>query len=277
MSRYGVFFHHVVCAAREQGCSLETMLDAIRAWGIGYVELDRDDVGTADGDIQHLGRMLQTHGLQPSSIYGFYSWQRPGTQPQADDLLLRQAHLLECPRVMLVPGFFEGDAAQELQRMQDSTCAMAELAAAQGLTATIECFDDSRSPIATIRGMEGFLQAAPRLHVTLETGNFLFSGDDVLQAQQRFQGRISHVHLKDRFLPERSPGVAPTGEPKVAATGQLMYPCAVGQGHIPMGQVLAELDKQAYGGVMTMEHFGVPSYTEAIKASITWLKERENQ
>lgn len=276
MNRYGVFYHHVARAASELGCPVEQMLDTIRAWGIEYVELDREAVGQEDGHIRQMGSMLENHGLRPSSIYGFYSWQRPGPLPTADDLLLRQAEMLDCQRVMLVPGFFEEHTGEELARMQDASCAMAELAAARGVTATIECFDDSRSPIATIRGMEGFLQAAPKLFVTLETGNFLFSGDDVLEAQQRFQGCIRHVHLKDRFLPELSPEVKPTGEAKTAATGQVMYPCAVGQGHIPMETVLKGLEADAYPGVMTIEHFGVPSYAKAIEASITWLKAREN-
>lgn len=281
MERYSVFYHHIRCAAQEKGCTVERMLEAIRQWGIQYVELDRDDVGADEASIRQLGRMLHRHDLQPSSIYGFYAWEQADQLPAADDLLLRQAHLLDCKRVMLIPGFHAdlADASlcqRENARMQASTCRMAELAAAQGLEATIECFDDSRSPIATIAGMADFLQAAPHLGVTLETGNFLFSGDDVLEAQQCFAGRIRHVHLKDRFLPELSPSLNPTGEPKTAVTGQVMYPCAVGHGHIPMTQVLDELERQGYQGIMTIEHFGVPSYAEAIRDSVTWLKERKH-
>lgn len=272
MLGYGVFYHHVVQAAGEKGWPVERMLEAVRAWGIRYVELDRDDVGARDGDIRRFGRMLEACGLQPSNLCGFYNWQRPGPLPGADDLLLRQAALLGCRRVMLVPGFLEEGTGAELSRMQEATCAMAEAAAGQGMTPTIECFDDSRSPIATMAGMEGFLQAAPALQVTLEAGNFLFSGEDVLLAQERFRGRIRHVHLKDRFLPQLSPEVTPTGEPKTAVTGQVMYPCAVGHGHIPMERLLAGLDREHYSGIMTIEHFGVPSYAKAIEDSITWLK-----
>lgn len=280
MEQYGVFYHHIRCAAQEKGCTVERMLEDVRRWGIQYVELDRDDVGANENDIRRLGRMLHSHDLQPSSIYGFYAWEQTDHLPIADDLLLRQAQMLGCKRVMLIPGFYTDPANASLcQRenacMQASTCRMAELAAAQGLTATIECFDDGRSPIGTIAGMAEFLQAAPYLGVTLETGNFLFSGDDVLEAQQRFAGRIRHVHLKDRFLPERSPNLAPSGEPTTAVTGQVMYPCAVGHGHIPVAQVLDELERQGYQGVMTIEHFGVPSYAEAIRDSVTWLKERK--
>lgn len=282
MSQYSVFFHHVRCAAQERDCSIEHMLEDIRAWGIQYVELDRDNVGADESAIRQLGQRLRSHDLQPSSIYGFYSWEKPGELPTADDLLLRQAQLLGCKRVMLIPGFHANPADAALCRdenahMQAAVRCMTELAADLGLETTIECFDDERSPIATMAGMECFLQAAPLLGVTLETGNFLFAGEDILEAQQRFAGRIRHVHLKDRFLPQRTPELPPAGEPKTAVTGQVMYPCAVGHGHIPMGQVLDRLDSLGYQGIMTIEHFGVPSYEKSIKDSITWLKAREHK
>lgn len=280
MNQYSVFFHHVRCAAEETHRTIDQMLEIIRSWGIGYVELDRDDLTANEQCLADMKAMLHRHDLRPSSIYGFYGWDHENALPTGDDLLLRQAQLLDCQRIMLIPGFHAdvGNAPQcyeENARMQAATCVMADLAAERGLTATIECFDDARSPIATISGMADYLSAAPSLGVTLETGNFLFSGDDILQAQQQFADRIRHVHLKDRFLPQRSPSTIPTGEPKTSLQGLQMYPCPVGYGHIPISQVLSELERRQYSGIMTIEHFGVPSYEQAIRQSITWLKERK--
>ncbi|MBQ8200361.1 MAG: sugar phosphate isomerase/epimerase [Clostridia bacterium] len=281
--KYSVFHHHICRAAEEKGCTVDDMFSEVHAWGIDYVELDRDAIGTEDAEILALSRQLKKHGLQPSSIYGFYDWAR-GDMPGEDDLLLRQAALLDCPRIMIIPGFYSDLANQEQcsvekARMISGTRRIVALAAARGLTVTIECFDDARSPIATIEGMAAFLQAVPQLQVTLETGNFRFSGDDILVAQQRFRDRIRHVHLKDRFLPAQSEDsmgqTLQTGAPVTAATGELLFPCAVGQGHIPIAQVISTLVQQRYDGVMTIEHFGVASYAAAIRASIDWLKERE--
>lgn len=276
---YSVFHHHICQAAQETGRTLNEMLAQVRAWGITHVELDRDAVGCEDARILALARQLQENNLQPSSIYGFFHW-GDGSLPDADDLLLHQAALLGCPRVMVIPGFWtdptdKARCAQETAAMLAATRRYTELAAQQGVTVTIECFDDARSPIATIAGMAEFLSAAPLLMVTLETGNFRFSGDDILVAQQRFCDRVRHVHLKDRFLPALSPAIAPAGDPVTAVTGEVMYPCAVGHGHIPIGQVISELHRQGYAGVMAIEHFGAASYAEAIRASITWLKAKE--
>lgn len=282
---YSVFYHHICCAAEEKGCSVDDMLAEVYASGIRYVELDRDVVGAADADILALSQRLARQGLAPSSIYGFYDWGKADNLPAADDLLIRQAVLMGCGRIMVIPGFYSDvsdadNCRMEKKRMIAGMQRMVELASAKGLTVTIECFDDVRSPIATIAGMAEFLQAVPGLMVTLETGNFLFSGDDILQAQQLFRERVRHVHLKDRYLPAREE--APqlerlTGSPVTAVTGKVLYPCAVGQGHIPMAEVIGNLAAWGYDGVMTIEHFGVASYADAIRSSIEWLKERENR
>lgn len=282
--KYSVFYHHICCAAQELCCTVEDMMEKVRQWEIGYVELDRDAVGADEQQALALGRMMARHGLQPSSIYGFYDWGGESPMPDEDDLLLRQARWLGCERVMVIPGFYAdlSDAARcekEKARMIEGTRQLVALAKARGITVTIECFDDARSPIATIRGMAEFLEAVPDLMVTLETGNFRFSGDDILEAQQVFRDRVRHVHLKDRYLPAQVEGEIPAqrlaGDPATAVTGEVMYPCAVGHGHIPMETVLDELVRWRYEGIMTIEHFGAASYAEAIKDSVDWLKGRE--
>lgn len=278
--KYSVFHHHICEAARETGCTVSEMMRTVRSWGIGYAELDRDAVGADDDAIRAFARLLEEGGLLPSSIYGFYSWQEEGCIPAEDDLLLRQAELLGCPRVMIIPGFCTDptDAEKcsaEKARMISGMQKLAAMAAARGITPTIECFDDARSPIATIEGMAEFLRAVPELMVTLETGNFLFSGDDILEAQYRFADRIAHVHLKDRFLPRLAQDVVPAGDATTAVTGEVMYPCAVGHGHIPMETVLRRLHGAGYDGCLAIEHFGAADYAGTIRASIDWLKEKE--
>ena len=278
--KYSVFYHHICEAARETGRNVDEMLLLARSWGIGYVELDRDAIGARGGDILGLCDQLTRCGMAPSSIYGFYSWQEEGSVPAEDDLLLWQAQLLECPRVMVIPGFYTDPAdaekcREEKARMIAGMQKLCAMAAARGITPTIECFDDARSPIATIAGMAEFLAAVPELKVTLETGNFLFSGDDILEAQHRFAGAIAHVHLKDRFLPRLSPDITPPGDRTVAVTGEVMYPCAVGHGHIPMDTVLRRLSGAGYDGILTIEHFGAADYAQTIRDSIDWLKAQE--
>lgn len=279
---YSVFYHHICQAAEEENHSLEEMLSEVKSLGFDYVELDRDAIGADDQQILALSQLAK-HGLQPSSIYGFYDWGH-SSLPDEDDLLLRQARLMGCKRVMVIPGFYtdltdpqqcSAEKAGMIAGMQQFVRRAGEM----GITVTIECFDDARSPIATIAGMAEFLDAVPQLYVTLETGNFIFSGDSILEAQQRFCQRVRHVHLKDRWMPECTADAMPpeirSGSPATAVTGRLLYPCAVGQGHIPIPQVISGLAQADYEGILTVEHFGVSSYASAIRDSIRWLKELE--
>lgn len=279
--RYSVFYHHICCAAEEQGCSLDEMLEQVRLYGIEYVELDRDDVGAGDNGGRKLFQRLKAHDLKPSSIYGFYDLGNPNRRVTRDDLLLHQAQYMSCDKIMVIPGFYsalrnaeccDGERAQMLEECQKLT----EYAGELGITVTIEDFDDEKSPISTISGMKQFLDYIPKLQVTLDTGNFIFQGEDVEEAQQTFSGRISHVHLKDRYLPMLQAGILPEtmrlAECKEAVNGTRLYACAVGAGHIPIRSVVGKLEASGYDGILTIEHFGVPSYADAIRDSVNWLK-----
>jgi len=279
--QYSVFYHHICQAAKETNRTVEEMLDTIRAWGVTHVELDRDQIGSTEEEIRAFGDMLRRHDVKPSNICGFYAWDKIGEEPEKEALHIRQAQLLGCKRIMVIPGFYSGDEgkrAQEKAQMIEGTKRLVARAQEAGLTVTIECFDNASSPIATIAGMEEFLAAAPGLYVTLETGNFRFSGEDILQAQARMRGKVRHVHLKDRYLPASEGGAVPEhlkgGQPTTAATGEVMYPCAVGQGHIPVAMVLEGLKADGYEGVATIEHFHVASHAKAIRESIEWLLAR---
>lgn len=89
--------------------------------------------------------------------------------------------------------------------MPEAMSVFCDRAAQEGLTVTIEDFDDAASPISTMEGMKWFTDRLPLLRVALDTGNFFYSGEDVLQALELFADRIVHVHCKDRLTGEQGP------------------------------------------------------------------------
>jgi len=151
----------------------------------------------------------------------------------------------------------------ELSRMVRGMKRLSELAKENGLTLTIEDYDDAMSPIATIGGMKIFLDAIPDLKVAFDTGNFAFSGDDVLDAKRELLNRTKHVHLKDRLWSRTG-----TGDPKECPDGTLLWPCAVGDGDLPIKEILQELRAIGYDGYAMAEFFGAASYAELIEKSI---------
>lgn len=280
--KIGTFFHHIRMASAERGESLDKTLGLIRDLGYVAAELDADDLDGAE--------LLKDHDIAVSSIYRQYSW-RDGIDEARMMEHIELAKKLGTDMIMAIPGLFSeeawkcldgkilgakgaiGDMAQlmcrddilsvELSRMIQGMKKLSELAKENGLTLTIEDYDDAMSPIATIGGMKIFLDTIPDLKVAFDTGNFAFSGDDVLDAKREFIGRTRHVHLKDRLWTRTG-----TGDPKECPDGTLLWPCAVGDGDLPIKEILQELNTIGYDGYAMAEFFGAASYAELIEKSI---------
>ncbi len=284
-----VFFHHIQEAAIQENISIDEMLGKVTEWGITAVEMDRDEIGETEEAIQRRKNLLDGHGLKVSGIYGHYSWQKNGhwtdrrRNRELEKIHLLQAKILQPAQIMPIPGFFEqqGGSGDERKRMIDGMRNFTERAGKQGTTVSIEDFDNELSPIATIEGMSSFADAIPDLKITLDTGNFFFSDQNVLKAEEHFTNRIVHVHLKDRkVIPADILGSMSEKERKKqgdsldTVSGVPMFPCAVGDGCIPMEEVLRRLRERSYQGYLSIEHFGAPSYYEAIRRSAEWLNAR---
>lgn len=284
--KIGTFFHHIRMASAERGESLDETLEWLRGLGYEAAELDADDLDGAE--------LLKDHDIAVSSIYRQYRW-RDGIDEARMMEHIELAKKLGTDRIMAIPGLFSekackcldgrilgakgaiGDMAQlmcrddilsvELSLMVQGMKKLSELAKENGLTLTIEDYDDAMSPIATIGGMKIFLDAIPDLKVAFDTGNFAFSGDDVLDAKREFIGRTRHVHLKDRLWTRTG-----TGDPKECSDGTLLWPCAVGDGDLPIKEIMQELRAIGYNGYAMAEFFGAASYSELIEKSIENLK-----
>ncbi len=290
--KISVFFHHVLVSAKEQGCSIGEVLDQIHALGATMVEVDRQDVGRGIGAAEDLKILLNRHGMGVSSIYDFYEWDR-NPEDIHEDLQLRMAEVLGAEKMMIIPGFYTLTAAgstdesiavaekqkkKEFEQMLESTKTLSRRAAEAGIIPIIEDFDDERSPIGTTAQIQKFLTEIPELAFTLDTGNFMFHGEDVLTAMGLFKNRMKHVHFKDhRVLTDEENHTMKTvekfalGECKNAVDGTGLYPCAIGDGCVPIETVLDRLKESQYDGVVAIEHFCVPNYTESLKRSLQWV------
>lgn len=262
MIQFGTFFHHIRQASAERGESLDKTLAWVREIGYAAAELDADDL---DGT-----EYLKPQCIAVSSIYKQYRWKDMIDEKQMEDhisLALR----LGSKKIMPIPGLFSenGNRDEELKYMLEGMNRLADLAKENGLIIMIEDYDDDLSPIATIEGMKVFLNHVPDLKVAFDTGNFAFSGDDVMEADRQFHDKTVHLHLKDRLW--SCEGI---GDPKKCADGRILWPCAVGDGDIPMFEILQGFRNTGYDGYAMAEFFGAASYADAIKQSIENLKGR---
>ena len=256
----GTFFHHIREASGERGESLEDTI----AWalGLGYTaaELDADDLTGTE--------FLSKKGMQVSSIYRNYGWGN-GIDISGMEDHIRLAQRLGAGRIMAIPGLCSDKSfdSGELERMHEGMLKLSALARENGLILTIEDYDNAFSPIATMGGMKTFLDADPDLKVALDTGNFIFSGEDILSAEELFRTRVAHVHLKDRLWSR-----AGEGDVLVSTNGLKLYPCAVCDGDIPIYTVLRNLADAGYDGYVMAEFFGSKSYSLNMERSAENLK-----
>lgn len=97
---------------------------------------------------------------------------------------------------------------------------------------------------------------SPALGLTLDTANFFVNGVDPVEAARRLSGKIFHTHLKDakKF---------PNGSHKGTA---------LGEGDVPIREVVEELKRQGYEGWFCIEYEGEEDPDIGLRKSVEFLK-----
>ena len=264
--RLSVFFDHILQAKEQTGKSLEELLAGVRNAGIEAVEINL----TYLCEHSDVWNVLKAAGLGVSCIYEFYD------MGHSDETEKAKKHVdtavsVGAKRILIVPGFLAGEASKEMQKcmpvkenivaffeenkeikgMAEGLSFAAKYGKEKGVTVTVEDFDGLDSPLAGMYGIHWFLQQVPELMYTLDTGNFLFYGEDVLEAFALLKDRIAHVHCKDR-------------QPETNASVQ------TGTGYIPFTEIIDRL-KENYEGFLAIEHFDVEGQEECIRGSAEFL------
>ena len=266
--KLSVFFDHILQAQEQTGKSVEELLAGVRAAGIGAVEINLSYLC----EHPEVWDALKAATLGVSCIYEFYDMGHYDETEKAKKHV-NTAVSVGAKRILVVPGFLSGEASlqmqkampvkenivdffesnDEIKRMAEGLSFAAKYGAEKGVIVTVEDFDGLDSPLAGMYGIQWFLQQVPGLRYTLDTGNFLFYGENVLDAFELLKERIAHVHCKDR-------------QPETNASVQ------TGTGYIPFAEVLEKLKKQDYDGFLAIEHFDVAGQEECIRGSAEFLR-----
>ena len=269
--KVSVFFDHILQAQEQTGKSLEELLKGVYQAGIEAVEINLDYLGS-HGELLDL---FQQTGLKVSCIYEFYDMGR-SEEMEKVHRHIETAVKAGAERILVVPGFLEGDAAERMQnaipkeqtaeeffdshpeilRMKEGLSHAAVSGKEKGVLVTVEDFDDRNSPLSGMHGIQWFLKQIPELSYTLDTGNYLFYGESVLDALELLKERIVHVHCKDRRRGDNAS-------------------VRIGSGYIPFEEILKKLRLQGYDGYFAVEHFDVPEQEVCIRQSVDFLKKLE--
>ena len=268
--KLGIFYHHVREAAKAEGVSIGEMLDYVKSLGIDYLEMDMDNAS----DIEGTASLVKEHGFTASNICVMYPWQKDASE-MLEGVQIRMAKAFGADKIMPIPGLYTGEDSEkvkELDRMIDGMSALSDKAKEVGLSICIEDYDNALSPIASMEGMKFFCDYVPDLKVAFDTGNFEFYCEDAWEAYELLKDKIIHVHLKDRAQKKVT-----EGHPKEKLDHSFMYPCAVGDGDIPVAKIVKDLLRSGYDGIFTIEHYDVEDYKTAITRSVAYLKTLESE
>lgn len=273
--RLSVFFDHILQAKEQTGKTLEELLQGVKSAGIEAVEINLEYL------VNHkeIFDLLKKVGLAVSCIYEFYEMGQRNEEEKAQKHI-ETAILVGAGRILVVPGFLQGEYSKVMQekmadqdaienfmsqnseicRMTEGLSYIAKLGEKEGVVVTVEDFDDLNSPLSGMYGIGWFLKQIPQLRYTLDTGNYLYNGEQVLDALNLHKEKITHVHCKDR-------------EPKTNASVES------GKGYIPFEEIIHRLKEQNYKGYLAIEHFDVADQEGCMKRSACFLQrmcEEEN-
>lgn len=271
MARIATFYDHILDIARQEHLFTVDAMKLARELGVEAVEASANNVLGREDEI---GQELAMADMEIATIPAYFDFGRDSDVEKQATPLLEAAQYLGAPKLLVIPGFFgEGDSPEEREvqtvRMEEGINRLTDLALDYGVSLVMEDYDSQLAPFSTMGGIRRFLDRCPGLSCALDSGNFRFAGEDVLEAYQLLRDRIDHVHLKDRAFTQ-SNGEGAT----VAVDGVALYPAPVGGGELPLEELMSRLKQDGYDGTYTIEHYGSNATLEYLRKSMEWVKAR---
>jgi len=288
--RLSVFFDHILQAEEQTGKHIPELLAEVKKAGISAVEINRTYLLEHPATLE----MLETAGLQVSCIYEFYALER-GRETEKARRHIEIARKTKAGKILIVPGFFSVEAeefvncvpdrekvwdylshSEKAQRMADGLREIVEMAGSRNIadtpiTVVIEDFDDRNSPIACVSGMQWFAEQVPGLCFTFDTGNFIIHGENIFAAWEELKDKVVHVHCKDRKISSDKP--LQTQKNATPDIKECYLPAAVGEGCIPIKELVYKMKEYGYRGYLAIEHFDAADQEVYMQKSAANLQE----
>lgn len=288
--RLSVFFDHILQAEEQTGKHIPELLAEVKKAGISAVEINCTYLLEHPATLE----MLETAGLQVSCIYEFYALER-GRETEKARRHIEIARKTKAGKILIVPGFFSVETeefvncvpdrekvwdylshSEKAQRMADGLREIVEMAGSRNIadtpiTVVIEDFDDRNSPIACVSGMQWFAEQVPGLCFTFDTGNFIIHGENIFAAWEELKDKVVHVHCKDRKISSDKP--LQTQKNATLDIKECYLPAAVGEGCIPIKELVYKMKEYGYRGYLAIEHFDAADQEAYMQKSAANLQE----
>ena len=262
-----VFYNHVEEAMRQENLTLEEIASKIKEHGITGLEFDYYDLVKKGYFDVEFANKLKDLGIPVAGAYVNFDW---GNKPFDNSYkkIYKNLQSIGVKYSLAIPGMVRDGADKEkyMKRMAKVLKKAVMYAKKCGIQVLMEDFDDYHAPFSTSEGMLYFMKEVPGLKIAFDTGNFYYSDEDAFKVLPKFIDDTEYVHCKDRSLE-----VKDGEEPKPNINGVNMYSSAVGEGVIPMKDILMKLKEHGYKGTYAIEHFGSMHHLRDMIASADYL------
>ena len=266
--KISVFAEHLFEAAEQEKMPFTDILKKAKDMGVNAVELDYARLGQDDT----LPDVLRQHGLDIACTYAFLDFSHNDDMSYATKIVdTLKKH--DIKRLMAIPGFISDDDDVNIctERMYRCMNRLSEMCYENGIELCLEDFDDKSAVFSTTDGLLGFIDNVSGLGCAFDTGNFIYSCEDALDAFEKLKEKIVHLHCKDRSFTHKD-----GEEPKLTLDGRELYSSPVGCGEMPIKTITEALLKSGYNGYFAVEHFGSQNQLSDIEKSVNNLKEWYN-
>mgnify|MGYP002515402839 FL=1 len=285
-----VFFDHILQAEEQTGKHIPELLAEVKKAGISAVEINRTYLLEHPETLE----MLEAAGLQVSCVYEFYALER-GRETEKARRHIEIARKAKAGKILIVPGFFSVETedfvkcvpdrqkvwdylshSEKALCMADGLREIVEMAGSRNvadtpITVVIEDFDDRNSPIACVSGMRWFAEQVPGLCFTFDTGNFIIHGEDIFAAWEELKNKVVHVHCKDRKISAEQ--LLQAHENEIPDIKECYLPSAVGEGCIPIKELVHKMKEYGYRGYLAIEHFDAADQETYMQKSAANMQE----
>ncbi len=263
------FFDHLLSASQETKLSVKAI--AQQCVTAGITGLDILDCHLTS-EKRYLLEECRSCGMTVSSFVSFSDFAHDPSASRAEQIL-KQAISIGAPIILAVPGYLnEGENRQAaMEKTLSALDMLCSRAKRYGITVGVEDFDDRRVPVTDTAELKWYLDRIPTLSCILDTGNFLYCGEDTLTAYESLKSRITRqIHCKDRTF-----RFCPGADPLQTTDGKTVYGTAVGEGEVPIGSVLTDAFLNGFDGTVTIEIFGISDQLGGLLRSAEYITERK--
>ncbi len=241
-----VFGNHIEAMATQEGISMEEATKMV-------VEMGYKGVDVFVGVNPETLAIYDKAGLKHSCCIAIVDL-TVEDHPEVAEQIVEFMKTNKFDKLMLVPGFISEDITKpELKVIYKRIARFAHMIEVEGFKVMAEDYDDVHSLCYDRKALDRMFKEVPSLYHTFDTGNYAFSGDDIMKAAKHFSRRIIHTHLKDH------------------RTQYSRDRIAVGEGFVPMKELIHYLLGRGYKGWFTIECFSVEDMKQSLQTSITTI------